>query len=147
MNKKPLGFVSKGGIITAGVLMALAGIWTGFFGPVLFSPGELSATSSGRTLGGMKNHADTKGACDACHSEPWSSQDMAYRCVRCHVNVGAELRDHKGLHGLLAVKSTVPGCRECHVEHKGPDGQLTMVNEKKFHTSSPGSHSTATSAR
>jgi hypothetical protein len=132
MSKKPLGFISKGGMVAAALVLAIVGVWTGVFGPSLFSPGGLSTYTSGRALGGMKSHAETKGTCDACHAEPWSSQDMAFRCVRCHVTVGEEMRTRKGLHGLLAVKSTVPGCRECHVEHRGPNGQLTLIDQAKF---------------
>jgi DNA-directed RNA polymerase subunit RPC12/RpoP len=132
MSKKPLGFVSKSGIIVAGVLLALVGIWTGFAGPVLFSPGPLNAQSSGKTLGGMKSHAQTGGTCDACHPEPWSSQDMAYRCVRCHANVRTEIQTRKGVHGLLMSKSATFTCRGCHTDHLGPEGLLTIVDEKTF---------------
>lgn len=132
MTKKPLGFVSKSGIITAGVVIALAGLWTGLFGPVLFSPGALSEQATGRTLGGMKNHAATKGGCDICHAEPWSTQDMASRCVRCHSNLNAEIKSKKGVHGLLVTKSSTITCRGCHTEHKGPDAALTIVDEGTF---------------
>jgi hypothetical protein len=132
MSKKPLGFVSKTGIIVAGVLLALTGIWTGFAGPALFSPGALNAKASGRTIGGMTSHAQTGGACDACHSEPWSSEDMAFRCARCHTNVGTEIRTKTGVHGLLLGKSSSPTCRGCHSEHLGPDGPLTILDEKVF---------------
>jgi hypothetical protein len=132
MSKKPLGFVSKTGILVAGVLVALMGIWTGFAGPVLFSPGALNATASGKTIGGMTSHAQTGGACDACHSEPWSSEDMAFRCARCHTKVGTEIRTKKGVHGLLLGKSSSPTCRGCHTEHLGPQGALTVVDEKVF---------------
>ena len=104
----------------------------GIAGPTLFSPGSLSAKTSGRTLGGVTSHAQTGGACSACHSEPWSSQDMAYRCMRCHTNIGAQIRTKQGVHGLLLGKSGSPTCRGCHTEHLGPNGAVTRLDEKTF---------------
>ena len=83
------------------------GVWTGFAGPEMFSPGPLSAETTGHTLGGMTSHAQTGGACDVCHTEPWSSQNMASRCMRCHADVSTEIQTREGVHGLLLGKTAI----------------------------------------
>jgi len=130
--KKPSGSVSATGIIAAGVLLVALGVWAGLAGPAMFSPGKLSAKATGVKLGGMTSHAQTGGSCDICHVEPWSSDDMATRCTRCHTDVATEIQTHEGVHGLLSRNASSPTCRGCHSEHLGADGALTVVDDSKF---------------
>ena len=44
-------------------------------------------------IGGVKSHADLITNCAACHTAPWSSQDMADGCLTCHQDVLAQLAD------------------------------------------------------
>ncbi len=107
----------------AGAALALAaslGAWA-LAGGRLFNPGALSA-AAGRPLGGVRSHAQLAGKCDACHAAPWSAPGMDARCLACHTDIQAALRDTTSLHGAL---TDAAACRACHTEHRGPAGALT----------------------
>lgn len=65
--KKPLGCLSRSGFVAALLALVLlvgAGL---VWGGLLFSPGSLSAQTSGEHLGGVRTHAETGGRCSSCH--------------------------------------------------------------------------------
>lgn len=113
--------------LTAATLALLATVVMGFVsGGTMFSPGGLNAENEyGMTLGDVSSHAETRGDCARCHPEPWSSQTMAARCLACHPNVQAELRDPKTLHSAFA---DVSNCRDCHTEHRGAQAEITRLD-------------------
>lgn len=130
--KNRLGCLSVSGIVVAVVLLLGTVAWVLVGGGGIFSPGSLSAKSTGNILGGVSSHAPLGPRCDACHTAPWSSQTMADRCVACHADVGQQLSSKTGLHGKLPGLSSSPTCRGCHTDHHGPGGALTVVDEATF---------------
>ena len=133
MNSR-LGFVSATGIVAAAALMLGLLGWTLISGPVLFSPGPLNAQPKALgALGGVSTHAQLAGDCGACHAAPWSSKTMADQCLRCHTQIGDQIRNRAALHGALLGKLSGPStCRGCHTEHLGPAGALTVKNATGF---------------
>jgi hypothetical protein len=128
MRKKPLGFLTIPGLITA-LLTVLIVIGVGFIrGGVLFSPGALNA-EVGEALGGAASHAELQGKCSACHAFFWQSATMADRCVECHADVAAQLKDPSTLHGSQMTKNPAMQCRSCHPEHHGAHAPLTDLSK------------------
>lgn len=136
-----LGFLSVTGAMVAAIALLILVAWTMVSGPVLFSPGGLNSAAHAKTVGGVASHAQLGGRCEACHTFPWNSQTMADRCIACHTDVGAEIQAHSGFHGGLFRATTAASCRECHPEHRGPNGALTMrVDHSKFPFKLTGKH-------
>ncbi len=120
----PLGIAA--GIIT---LVIIAGVALASGGS-MFNPGPLSAQNeAGRTINGVKSHADIGGNCGACHVDPWSSEVMGTRCMNCHTDIRAQINDPKSLHDAMP---NVMQCRQCHSEHNGAQASLTRVNFDNF---------------
>jgi hypothetical protein len=128
MSKKPLGFVSVTGMVVAAIFLTIVGAGMAMGGPVMYQPGQLSTKTNGKMLGGVKSHAETGGTCQACHAEPWSTDNMAGRCMVCHANVKAEISSKKGVHGSLLGNVKKPTCRGCHTDHAGADAKLTVID-------------------
>jgi hypothetical protein len=75
-----LGFLSATGAVAAAIVLAVVALWSLVGGPVLFTPGALSAVAKSAPLGGVASHAQLT-RCDACHAAPWSSKTMADLCM------------------------------------------------------------------
>lgn len=132
MEVKNLGCITKGGIIAL-VIAALAfGLSYTFNKNVMFSPGELSAQSSGNQLGGFISHIDLTQDCRLCHPAPWDSTNMADLCLDCHQDIQNQLLDIHSLHGAsMSILSTVD-CRACHTDHAGPKGKTITFSGENF---------------
>ena len=111
-------------------------------GNAIFSPGELSA-ASGEMLGGFSSHAEMKGDCAQCHAAPWSGDTLGGRCMACHTNIQVENADATTLHGGLLVQNIAYVCQDCHTEHHGPDGELTVLDPLTFPHAAAGFDMTA----
>lgn len=130
--KRSLGCLSRSGLVAALLaLVFLAGAGL-VFGGRLFSPGALSARGRGQVLGGVRSHAETGGQCSACHVAFWSSETMSDRCMLCHTDVRAQLRDPNSLHGVVVGSGEIQSCYHCHPEHRGNDAQLTTLDPSTF---------------
>ena len=117
-------------LIVAIILVALAVITFLQGGPLLASPGPLSQIAPrGTPLGGYPNHAAFENQCSLCHAPFWSNERMADRCMRCHVDVRAEIEGKTGLHGRLDDPRR---CKACHPDHQGRDAPLTREDVKTF---------------
>lgn len=128
--RRPLGFMSDLGIAVAAVFgIGLVG-FTIAVGPVLFSPGQLSAQSRTASLGGVRSHAQLK-RCGACHTAPWSRDTMADRCLACHQEVRRQIESGQGLHGKY-LKASAVTCRGCHTDHRGRTASLTVADPTGF---------------
>jgi hypothetical protein len=128
MNR-PLGCLSGSALIaTALAVVAIYGAsaWTG---NGIFSPGELSGVQGGAPIGGVVSHAELDTRCAACHPAFWSSDRMGDRCLDCHTEVAGEIEAVDGLHGGFATPAT---CRNCHTEHLGAAGSLTLADPRGF---------------
>jgi hypothetical protein len=130
--RKRLGCLTPGGIIAAVATLAGVGLLVLFTGGSLFSPGPLNAESGSLSLGGVTSHAEIGGRCAACHAAPWSENRMSDRCTVCHTAIWEQLLDQTALHGALLTEFGSLVCRECHPEHRGATGLLTLVTEEGF---------------
>ena len=77
-----LGCLSQSAILTAIVVVLLAGGIVAASAGQVFSPGPLNA-QAGQPLGGVTSHAQI-GDCAACHPAPWSGQSRHAGRVRVH---------------------------------------------------------------
>jgi hypothetical protein len=137
--KSRLGFLSASGAVVAAVaVVGVVGISV-VKGPVLFSPGGLSAMSKGHTYGGVSSHAQIKG-CGSCHSAPWSSQTMADKCLACHTDVASQMQSGSGIHAQMAGSVSSPTCKGCHTDHHGPNGTTTFFDHSKTSFKLTGAH-------
>ena len=100
-------------------------------GSRFFTAGSLNA-QPGREIGGITSHAEIGNDCAQCHPEPWSSEYMGDRCVRCHTDIGKELPDQSTIHGALKGDSATLNCRTCHHDHRGSTALLTEVASNDF---------------
>ena len=130
--RKRLGCLSTGGIVAALLTLAVVGLLVLFTGGALFSPGPLNATTGPLPLGGVTSHAAIGGRCSACHVAPWSELRMTDRCLTCHTAVRDRLGEPTTLHGALQVALGALDCRDCHPEHRGAAGLLTLVDADNF---------------
>jgi hypothetical protein len=83
----------------------------------VLSPGKLSQA-----------HAKWEGDCKACHVRfDRNAQDKL--CMDCHKDtVGQDIRAKTGLHGRMKPAQ----CRTCHTEHRGLNGRIVELDEKRF---------------
>ena len=130
--RKRLGCLSPAGIVAAAVALAVVALVVLLTGGRIFSPGPLNATTGSLPLGGVTSHAEIGGRCAACHVAPWSSSSMSDRCLACHTAVADQLNEPASLHGVLQAELGLLVCRQCHPEHRGAAGLLTLVDEGVF---------------
>jgi hypothetical protein len=129
MHKKKLGCISMTGLLAALLtLLVISGVGIAQGGNQ-FSPGTLNNQVSSQTIGGVHSHAETGGNCAACHSQPWSRQSMSDRCVACHSELTSNPKD---FHKVMLAQSRLSPCYNCHTDHRGPNGSLTVINLTKF---------------
>jgi len=127
-----IGCLTPLGLIAGAVASALVAGVALISGGAMFSPGPLSAVAGDAVpLGGVSSHAEL-GDCTACHAAPWDSATMADRCLACHTDIQAQLRDPQSLHGALPETAGARVCRACHTEHKGAQASLTSLDERTF---------------
>ena len=131
MNTSRPGCLSPLAMLSAVITIALLVLIGIVSGQGMFSPGALNARS-GAALGGVASHAEIGKNCAECHPAPWSGATMTERCLDCHAEVKAEITMAEGLHGALSSGSSLVNCRECHTEHRGADGVLTLLDLEDF---------------
>jgi hypothetical protein len=131
MQTNRLGCLTGTGLIAALVTSFVIAGFAYARGGLMYNPGPLS-THGDETLGGVKSHAEIGGNCEACHTAPWESAVMADRCARCHTKIADQMRDVASMHGTLLHDNPALGCRHCHPEHRGPDAQLTLMEDAAF---------------
>ncbi|MFQ5408555.1 MAG: hypothetical protein ACE5FI_09075, partial [Anaerolineales bacterium] len=124
-----LGCLTGTGIVAALLtVLALAGVGLASGGR-MFSPGALSEQAQKAIpLNGVSNHAEIGGECGACHAAPWAADSMDMRCLTCHTDIQTELHETGSLHETMGSTA----CRECHLEHNGPQAGLTRLASDEF---------------
>lgn len=128
MNR--LSNLSVGTLIAICTFGGLA-IVIAFGGQQMFSPGPLSTENRRNiTRGDVKSHAQIGSNCAACHASPWGSATMAERCLDCHTDIRVAIDKKQAMHGLL---QDAMQCRNCHTEHQGLHGILTMSLDQFDH--------------
>ncbi|HSA99642.1 MAG TPA: cytochrome c3 family protein [Anaerolineales bacterium] len=128
MRNNRLGCLSGTGILAALITALVIAGYAYARGGLMYNPGPLNS-QSGEGLGGVTSHAATGGECKVCHVAPWESATMADRCAACHTDIAEQMRAVATLHGSLMHNNSNLGCRDCHPEHRGPDAQLTVMED------------------
>ena len=131
MRNSRLGCFTFSGIMAALITALVIGIAAFTQGGVMYSPGALNAQPGAR-LGGVTSHAETGGNCKACHVAPWETQTMADRCIVCHVDVAAQMRQVASLHGAMKGRNPNMNCFPCHPDHRGAQAPLTVADMADF---------------
>jgi hypothetical protein len=93
----------------------------------LLEPGKVSA-----------KHVKTEEQCGACHDRANRSRQNEL-CLACHKDVAADLREHRGFHGLMP-NAGGGQCSACHTEHLGRDADIVRLDRVQFdhqHTDFP----------
>ena len=77
----------------------------------------------------IQKHAEAEANCENCHSH-FSKKQQDELCVKCHSHedIGRDLAEKKGYHGLMKRQS----CAVCHAEHKGRNANIMPLDEKNF---------------
>lgn len=78
----------------------------------------------------IEGHARWEEDCEQCH-DPFRKEDQYQRCLQCHEEVAADLDAGTGHHGRR-VDHEHENCRDCHVEHKGRDAEITWLDPENF---------------
>jgi hypothetical protein len=78
----------------------------------------------------VSGHADVEGQCSACHTA-FEKENQNVKCIECHEDVGADIEQKKGFHGLFPEVQEQQ-CKTCHTEHIGRDGIIVILDEKTF---------------
>lgn len=90
-------------------------------GSAQISPGLLSRPH--RSLDGTAN-------CAVCHK---FGGQAALKCLSCHIEIGARLATHRGLHANYNIPpDSSQECAKCHSEHNGEDFPLVKWDIKTF---------------
>lgn len=131
MRSNRLGCLTGTGILAALLTALVIAGYAYARGGLMYNPGPLSAHGD-EMLGGVKSHAEIGGKCDACHAAPWESAVMADRCAACHTDIAAQMKEVASMHGAMLHDNPQLGCRHCHPEHRGADGQLTELKDAAF---------------
>jgi hypothetical protein len=75
----------------------------------------------------VRAHAKWDDECTACHVR-FDRNAQNERCMDCHKDIGADVRQRGGWHGRLKPQP----CRSCHTDHKGRDARIVDLDVKRF---------------
>jgi len=76
----------------------------------------------------IKGHAKEEENCEKCHKK-FDKAAQSSLCADCHKDVGKDISDKKGFHGLMEQGKE---CKECHPDHKGRDAKVAEFDHAKF---------------
>ena len=62
----------------------------------------------------IKGHAKEEDNCEKCHKK-FDKAAQSTLCADCHKDVGKDLAEKRGFHGLQAADKE---CKACHTDHK-----------------------------
>lgn len=96
------------------------------------APGARAAAVESLLMPGpvTKAHAKLEEVCSDCHDRTDRTRQSAL-CLDCHKPIAADLREHKGYHGLMA-NASIGKCVGCHTEHLGRDADIVRLNAAEF---------------
>lgn len=132
MKPRRLGCLTTGGILAMVFSLVVIGIGYAFNGASMFNPGELNAQASGNSLGGVLSHAELERECSACHPAFWQMVTMTDLCLDCHQDLLVQSKDPSSLHGAVMAGFESLNCRDCHIDHNGPNASMTEFLSDNF---------------
>ena len=78
----------------------------------------------------IQGHADVEAECTRCHI-PFHAEAQNDLCQDCHSDIGTDLREGWGFHGLdPAVANS--DCKTCHTEHQGREADVVGLDPESF---------------
>ena len=75
----------------------------------------------------IKGHAKWDDDCAQCHVR-FDRNAQNDKCMACHKDVGADVRQRTGHHGRLKPAA----CRSCHTDHRGRDARIVDLDTKRY---------------
>jgi len=75
-------------------------------------------------------HAELETECSSCH-EPFSRSQQRALCLDCHEDVGRDISQETGFHGLFN-DAKVGRCADCHTDHEGREFNIIVLDEDTF---------------
>lgn len=75
----------------------------------------------------IRGHAKWDDDCSQCHVR-FDRAAQNERCMACHKDIGADMRQRSGWHGRQKVQP----CRTCHTDHKGRDARVVEFDPRRF---------------
>jgi hypothetical protein len=78
----------------------------------------------------VAGHARLEQDCAQCHDRADRDRQPAL-CMKCHEDIGADVRGHRGFHGRLPAIDRAQ-CKACHSEHLGRDADIVKLNRPAF---------------
>jgi len=103
-------------LVVAGLLALLCSAAAAQSVESVLKPGEL-----------IRGHAKWDDDCGACHVR-FDRSAQNERCMDCHKDIGADVRQRSGFHGRLRPQP----CRSCHTDHKGRNARIVDLDPKRF---------------
>ncbi len=82
----------------------------------------------------IQGHAKYEMDCEKCH-KPFDKAAQPELCKDCHKEIGKEVDEKRGYHGLMKEDKK---CKECHTEHQGRDARIANLNKIGFDHSATG---------
>ena len=75
-------------------------------------------------------HVKQEENCANCHDRS-NARTQTSLCLDCHKDVAADVRLHRGYHGLM-TNAGVGECRACHTEHRGRKADIVQLSRAQF---------------
>jgi hypothetical protein len=75
----------------------------------------------------IQGHAKWEDECAQCHVR-FNRAAQTERCMACHKDIGADVRQRTGYHGKMKPDA----CRACHTDHKGRDARIVELDVRQF---------------
>ena len=82
----------------------------------------------------IQGHVKYESECNNCH-KPFDKAAQSGLCKDCHKDIGKDITEKQGYHGLMKEEKE---CKECHTEHKGRDARIAKLNTVNFDHSTTG---------
>lgn len=76
----------------------------------------------------IQGHSKYESECKYCH-KPYDKSAQSGFCSDCHKEIGKDIAEKQGYHGLMQEGKE---CRECHTDHKGRDARIVELNTAEF---------------
>lgn len=76
----------------------------------------------------IQGHIKYESECTKCHKQ-FDKSAQSELCKDCHKDVGKDISEKRGYHGLM---KGAPECKECHTEHKGREALIAKLKTINF---------------
>ncbi len=97
---------------------------------ILSSMGAHAASMENLSMPGevIQGHIKYEVECEKCHKR-FDKAAQSALCKDCHKEIGKDISDKQGYHGLMKEEKQ---CKECHTEHQGRAANIAKLETKNF---------------